>query len=124
MARLILGFLAAALWLPVLMYVTAGGHGEFWFVMIASFTVPLTLFVAAPLYYFSRRRVTFWACIKVGIALGIVGSLTFLLAIDPHTARIWAPSLLLAGFISSVVFWFVGIWKNGRLTMRSEADAS
>jgi len=124
MARLILGFLAAALWLPVLMYVTAGGHGELWFVMVASFTVPLTLFVAAPLYYFSRRRVTFWACIMVGIALGIVGSLTFLVAIDPHTARMWAPSLLLAGFISSVVFWFVGIWKNGRLTTRSEADAS
>ena len=122
MTRLILGFAAAALWLPVLMYVIAGGHGEFWFVMIASFTVPLTLFVAAPLYYFSRRRVTFWACVMVGLAIGAVGSLTFLLAINPYTARTWAPSLLLAGIISSVIFWIVAIWKNRNLTSRSRPD--
>ena len=122
MVRIVVGFLAAALWLPLLSLATSGPYGAFWFGMTAMFTVPLTLLVAVPLFYMWRRRITFWLCLVAGLAIGIIGAALFLLVTNPLAARNWAPLLIVAGVLSSVVFWATAVWRNSTLTnSRSKA---
>jgi hypothetical protein len=123
MLRLILGFAAAALWLPILSYATSGIYGGFWFGMIAFYTIPLTVLVATPLYYFNRKRVTFWLCVIAGVAVGVLGALLFLVMTNPLAALNWSPLLIGSGLLSSIVFWVVGVWKNGNLTAASRGPA-
>ena len=80
--------------------------------MITMFTAPLTLFVAVPLFYLTRKRVTFWRCVLGGLAVGAVGALLFLLTTNVLAARNWSPFLIAAGPLSSLIFWLVGVWKN------------
>jgi putative effector of murein hydrolase len=124
MTRVVLGFAVAALWLPVLLYFTAGDYGAFWLFMTASFTVPLTLFVAVPLYYFWRRRITFWRCILAGFAIGAIGALAFLAMTHPEAALNWSPGLIGSGVVTSLVFWFIAVWKNGDLGRSAESGAT
>jgi len=115
MVRLILGFTAAALWLPVLLYFAAGDYAEFWFAMTALFTVPLTVFVALPLYYFCRGRITFGRCLLAGFGIGVLGAVAFLVTTHPQAALNWSPGLIGAGVLSSIIFWAVAIWQNAAL---------
>ena len=115
MVRLILGFAAAGLWLPVLLYFAAGEYAEFWFVMTALFTIPLTVFVAVPLYYFWRAHITFGRCLLAGFGIGVVGTLAFLAMTHPEAALNGSPALIGAGVLSSVIFWAIAIWQNGAL---------
>jgi len=115
MTRVFLGFAAAALWLPLVSYFTGGVYGQFWFVMTASFTLPLTVVLAIPLFFLWRRRITFWRCLLAGLAIGLVGALAFLAMTNLAAALNWSPGLIGAGVLSSIVFWAVGIWNNGAL---------
>ena len=125
MVRIVVGFLAAALWLPLLSLATSGPYGGFWFGMTAIFTVPLTLLVAVPLFYLWRRRITFWRCLLAGLAIGIIGAALFLLVTNPLAARNWSPLLAVAGVLSSLVFWAIAVWRNPALTNnRSETADS
>ena len=107
----------------IVAYATSGIYGQFWSGMIALYTIPLTIFVAAPLYYFNRKRVTFWLCVIAGVAIGVVGSLLFLVTTNPLAALNWSPLLIGSGLLSSIVFWVVGVWKNGNLTAASRGPA-
>jgi hypothetical protein len=123
--RIVVGFLAAALWLPLFSLATSGPYGGFWFGMTAMFTVPLTLLVAVPLFYLWRRRITFWRCLLAGLAIGIIGAALFLLLTNPLAARNWSPLLIGAGVLSSLVFWAIAIWRNPSLiASRSERDSN
>lgn len=112
MTRVILGFAVAALWLPVLSYLTGGVYAEFWFVMTAAFTVPMTLFVAVPLYYRWRQRVSFVRCLLAGVVIGVIGAVAFLAMTNPQAALNWSPGVVGAGVVSSIIFWVIAIWKN------------
>ena len=112
MTRVILGFAVAALWLPVLSYLTGGVYAEFWFVMTAAFTVPMTLFVAVPLYYRWRQRVSFVRCLLAGLVIGVIGAVAFLTMTNRQAALNWSPGVVGAGVVSSIIFWVIAIWKN------------
>jgi hypothetical protein len=127
MVRIVLGFIAAALWLPVLELVAgeiSGGYGRFWFGMTAMFTVPLTVLVAVPLFYVWRRRITFWRCVFAGLVIGIIGAGLFLLTTNPLAALNWSPLLIVVGVLSSLVFWAIAVWRNPTLTVRRSEEAS
>jgi hypothetical protein len=119
MFRLISGFVITALWLPVLSLFTSGIYGNFWFWMIACYTVPLTIFVAVPLYYAMRRKINFLFCIVSGIGIGALGSLLFLAMTNWLSFLKWSPLLIFVGLVSSLLFWFVAVWKNSGLTRSS-----
>lgn len=119
MTRIVLGFIAAAMWLPLLQLIAgevAGGYGRFWFGMTAMFMVPLTVLFAVPLFYLWRRRITFWRCVFAGLATGIVGAVIFLLTTNPLAALNWSPLLIVVGVLSSLVLWVVAVLKNRALT--------
>jgi hypothetical protein len=118
--RIILGFVAAALWLPLLELLAGavtGGYGRFWFFMTAIFTVPLTILLAVPLFCLWRRRITFWRCVFAGLAIGIVGAVIFLVTTNPLAALNSSPLLIVAGVLSSLVFWVIAVWRNAALTV-------
>lgn len=115
MLRIVVAFTAAALWFPSLSYFLSGEYGPFWFLMIALYTVPLTLLVAAPLYYFNRKRITFLFCVLAGLGIGLLGALSFWSMTNRLAAQNWAPLLIGTGLVSSVLFWVIGIWRNSRL---------
>ena len=80
--------------------------------MVSSFTVPLTLLVAVPLYLRIRGQVSFLQCLGAGLVAGLIGVALFYLGTNPLAALNWGVSLVLAGLLSSVVFWLVAVWKN------------
>jgi len=126
MMRIVLGFAAAAMWLPLLQLMAgelADGYGLFWFGMTAMFMVPLTVLVAVPLFYVWRRRITFWRCVFAGLVIGIVGAVIFLLTTNPLAALNWSPLLILVGVLSSLVFWVVAVWRNPALTAEASNAA-
>lgn len=109
-----MGFLAAALWLPLVLFFISGEYGGFWFAMVAYFTIPLTGCVAVPLFpVFNRRsNVGIVACLLFGFAIGLVGVLLFRLITNQQAMLGWALSLVLSGVLSGFVFWVAGVWKN------------
>jgi hypothetical protein len=115
--RLVCGLFVAALWLPVLLLATSGPYGKFWFLMTAFYTVPLTLIVAAPLVYFFRHRLSLLSCLACGLGVGFLGALTFLSTTNYLAALNWGPALIVSGVVSSLLFWIVGVWGNGGLTI-------
>ena len=122
MFRLVLAFMVAALWLPLLAVAVSPSFVESMAALVAALTVPLTLFVAVPTYWFFRRRVGLLACMTAGAAIGAIGCLLFWAATNTLAALNWAPLLLGAGLVSSLLFWFVGLWRNERLVWaRTEA---
>jgi hypothetical protein len=123
MVRIVLGFMAAALWLPLLELATSRIYGGFWFGMTAMFTVPLTLLVAVPLFYLWRRQITLWRCLLAGLAIGIIGAVVFLVTTNPLAALNWSPLLVVVGVLSSVVFWVTAVWRNPTLTVTRDAEA-
>lgn len=112
MIRVVLGFVVAALWLPAVLYFTDRTYGQFLFVMSAIFTVPLVLFVAVPLYYVWRRRITFGRCLASGFVIGALGALAFLAMTNPQAAFNWSPGLISAGAVTSIIFWAIAVWKR------------
>lgn len=123
MKRLFLGFCCAALSMPTFVYlvgIVKGGSAHIAFIMTALFTMPLTFFVAVPLYFFARSQITFLRCILFGATIGLFGAL-----IDYYWTRNFlaakniAPIMIGFGIVSSAVFWIVGIWKNNNLTKQS-----
>lgn len=112
--------------MPTFLYlvgIVKGGSADLAFIMTALFTIPLTLFIAVPLYFFVRSQITLWRCILFGATIGLIGALVdyywtgnFLAAIN------MAPVMIGFGVASSAVFWIVGIWKNNNLTLRSAGD--
>jgi len=116
--RLIGGLIVAALWLPVLLYVISRGWEKtFSFLIVAYYTVPLTLLVATPLMYFMRKHLTLGRCLLVGFLLGALGALTFWSPYSLKAMWNWGPLLVAAGVMSSLLFWIVGVWRNSDLTI-------
>src|SRR5262245_3044048 len=115
--RLIYGLVVAGLWLPVLLFFTSGPYGKFWFVMTGCFTVPVTAVLAAPLVFVFRYRLSLQLCLACGLGAGVLGTLIFLATTNPLAARNWAPAFVLTGLVSSLLFWGVGVWRNGGLTI-------
>ena len=109
--RFLLGLVAAALWLPLLLLATSGRYGMFWFVMVSPFTILLTL-VAAPIAFLFRRNLSLLVCVVAGVVAGGIGVLLFWLATNPLAAGNWAPLLVVAGLLSGLVFWAVGVRGN------------
>ena len=115
MARLIVGFVVAALWLPALTFALSEAYWNmFWAGAVGAFTVPLTLLVALPLFLILRRRywLRFWHYAIFGLSVGVVGAAVFWLTTNGLAALNWLPVFLIAGLVSSVVFWVVGVWRN------------
>lgn len=119
MSRIILGFIVAAFWLPLLL--SFSEYGEFWFRMVLLFTAPIIIIFGVPLFilFYSKRNISFMLCAISGIALGLVGCVLFLLLSNTLTAYNVAPLFTLSGLLSGIIFWFVGVWKNDTLTRRS-----
>jgi len=112
-ARIVLGFIAAALWLPGLLYILASSPAEeFAARPPLLFTVPLTVFFAVPAFLFLKKRPSFLLCVSAGAAIGGIGALLFLLTTHLEAALNWAPALIGCGLVSSVLFWLVAIWRN------------
>jgi hypothetical protein len=86
MARIVIGFLAAALWLPALGHVLDEQMGPFWAIMFGPYTAPLTLLIAVPSLYFMRRKITLLRCVVTGAGIRLVGALTFI--INPLAFRV------------------------------------
>jgi hypothetical protein len=117
--QITVGLVVAALWLQCVLYFTSGGYAQFWFFMVAPFSVSLTALVAAPLVYLFRRRISFTLCCGFGLTIGLLGSLLFLATTNPLAALHWSPAFLLVGLSSSIIFWSVGVWRNRDLTIGS-----
>ncbi len=124
MSRLVAGFIAGALWMPAFAYFADREYGMVMTVMIAIFTVPLTLFVAAPLYYLFRNKIGLWTCMAFGVVIGLIGAGIFGATTHYEAFVRWAPLLVGAGWLSSMIFWFVGIWRNPNLTLNSTRTPS
>lgn len=119
MKRLILGLIFAALWLPTLAFFTSGIYGRFWFSMTAAFTVALTVFVAVPLYWVLRKKANLLVCAIAGVLVGLVGSVVFSLTANFSGLVFlnWSPAMIVAGLMSGMIFWFVGLWRNDNLVL-------
>ena len=117
MIRLTLGFISAALWLPLLLIIISGKYGEFWFGVVSFLTVPLTVFVAVPLYIALHKkiRIGLVACITIGFTIGFIGVLLFFFMTHYQAAINWAPSLIVIGTLSGFIFWLVGIYRNEKI---------
>jgi hypothetical protein len=115
--RLGCGLLVAALWLPVVLYFTSGPYAKFGFFITAFYTVPLTLFVAAPLVYLLRYCLSLALCLASGLAIGVAGTLMVLATTNRLFAWNASLVLMLCGLVSSLIFWVVGVWRNGGLTI-------
>jgi hypothetical protein len=83
--------------------------------MTAAFTVPLTLFIAAPLCYVWRRRITFLRCLVAGFVIGALGALAFLVMTNAQAALNWSPGLIGAGVVTSIIFWAIAVWNNSNI---------
>ena len=118
-SRLVAGLIVAAFWFPVCLYFRDDRYGPLGFILAASFTVPITLFVAAPLVYFLRGRLSFWLCCVLGVVLGSLGLVPNMLAGNWGAARNIGLTMMLVGLVSSMLFWVVGVWRNGDLTCAS-----
>jgi hypothetical protein len=115
--RLIGGLLVAALWLPALLYIVSRGwEREFSFLIVAYYTIPLTLLVAGPLVYIQRKKLTLVRCLTVGLLLGTLGAFTFWSPYSLKAMFNWGPVLMFVGVISSLLFWVVSVWRNRDLT--------
>jgi hypothetical protein len=112
MIRLILGFVVAALWLPILAMAVSPAFSMAG--LIAAFTIPLTLFVAVPSYWHFRKSVGLKICLLNGVVIGILGILLFWVITNRLAAINWAPLLIATSVISSLLFWLIGLWKNER----------
>jgi hypothetical protein len=121
LARLVAGFIAAAGWLPL---VILFAHRELWqfgFLMVLFFTVPFTL-LAIPFVYLARRHLSLLVCGACGALFGLVGAVALLAGTNPFAAphglivREVASTMGL-GFVSGLLFWVIGIWRNSGLTI-------
>ena len=115
MTRLIVGFVVAALWLPALAFALSESYWNvFWASAVGAFTVPVTLLVALPLFVILRRRyrLRFWHYAIYGLSIGAVGAAAFSLTTNGLAALNWLPVFLIAGLVSSMAFWVVGVWRN------------
>jgi hypothetical protein len=122
MKRLILAFIVAAFWAPLLSTLTSESYFRVQaFILVALFTVPLTLFVAVPLYCVVRKKIALRLCTLFGIGIGSIGALLFLLMTNLEAFLKFAPLHILTGLISSLLFWLVGIWRNQNLTIDSKS---
>lgn len=111
--RVVFGFLVAALWLPVVTYLRAPTPGEEFFARAPLvLTVPLTLFVAVPVFLVLKQRASFLVCVLAGAVVGAVGAILFLLVTNWEAGINWAAALVGCGVISSVLFWLVAIWRS------------
>ena len=113
LARIVLAFIAAALWLPALVYLRAQTPAEMFgarFPLLL--TVPLTIFVAVPAFLAMRARVSLVLCAAMGMAIGALGALLFLLTTHWEAAVNWAPAFFGCGLVSSLLFWVIGVWRN------------
>lgn len=120
--RIIGGLIVAALWLPCLLYVMSRGwERKVSSLIVACYSVPLTLLVAAPFVYFLRRKLTLVRCLTVGLLLGTLAALTLWSPYSPKAMFNWGPLQVLAGVVSSLLFWAVGVWRNHDLT-HAESD--
>ena len=113
MLRVVLGFLVAALWLPVFTYLQAPTPADEFFARAPLvLTVPLTLFVAVPMFLMLKQHASFLVCVLSGAVVGAIGALLFMLVTHWEAGINWAPALVGCGVISSVLFWVVAIWRS------------
>jgi len=124
MVRILGGLLAAALWLPVIEYLSGGGYGAFWAVSTGLFTVPLTLLVATPFVFFSRHNLSLARCAISGLTVGAVGAVLFAACTNIQAGLNWAPLLIGCGVVSGLVFWLAGVWRNPAITFASSRRAN
>ncbi len=122
MVRLILGFVSAAMWLPVYLYFTTGAERQWTFVLTCAFTVPLTAFVAAPAFYFVRRHVDLLLCTAFGAFIGALCSIMFVNTFADMQSAVDKILMFMAiGLFSSLLFWAIGVWGNRCLIFNSTA---
>ena len=121
LARLIAGFIAAAGWLPLVILFQRREMWQFGFLMVLFFTVLLTL-LAIPFVYLARRHLSLLVCAVFGALFGLVGAVALLAGTNPFAAPHWlivreVASLMGLGFVSGLLFWTIGIWRNSGLTI-------
>jgi hypothetical protein len=123
MGRLIAGFLAAAIWLPLLILLQ---RGLTWpgAVLVLLYATPMTL-LAAPIVYLLRRRLSLVLCGIFGTLFGLVGAIGLMgtnpLAAPRELAMLRLGRFGLIGLISGALFWVVGVYRNDRLTIARAA---
>jgi hypothetical protein len=121
LARLVAGFIAAAVWLPLVFLFERREMWQFGFLMVLFFTVPLTL-LAIPFVYLLRRHLSLLVCAACGALFGLVGAVALLAGTNPFAAPHWlivreVASTMGLGFVSGLLFWAIGIWHNSGLTI-------
>ena len=114
-ARVVLGFVVAALWLPAI-GLFMDWYSGVWARASTLLSVPLTVFVAVPIYLVVRKRISFLICAFAGVGIGALGALPWALDGNTRAAMNLAPILMVVGFISSILFWLIAVWKNGPRT--------
>ena len=115
MLRIFVGFLVAALWLPLIGLLSGSYEGQFFAGTAAVFTVPLTIGFALPIYgffYYSKVAPAWWVCMAIGACIGCVGAIALGTMSNKLAGWNAVPGFILIGVVSAVIFWAIGIRKN------------
>lgn len=121
MLRILIGFLVAALWLPLLGLLGFSWEGTFFAGAAALFTVPLTFGFALPihlLFQYVKVLPSWWACMTIGAVAGAVGALTFGGLSNSLSGWVTLPGFALVGVVSALIFWVIAIRKNSSAIVR------
>ena len=114
MVRIIVGFVSAALVMPLIGYIFGGKYNYFWFSMILYFSLFSVLIFGVPLFYLNRKFINLKKCLIFGAVIGSVASLVL---INTGTNFfIYLALFNFCGILSSFVFWVVAVRNNANLT--------
>lgn len=116
MRRVLLGLLVCSLAYPALMLSSGGEFRVGAALWVAMFTVGATILVGLPLlgWFFRRRWLSWWQFLLGGAACGAVAAIPFAVAGWVPFAAVGA-AFVLIGAGHGLVFWFIAVFRNGRL---------
>lgn len=125
MLRILLGFIYAALWFPIAVfiftqYVSHSNEGVTAFLFSLSITGPAVL-ISMPIFYLIRHHkpIQLLDCLLAGLLIPILILIGFGTVTSFAIATPLAPLCIGVGLISAFIFWIVGLRRNARATALS-----
>ena len=115
MLKILLGFISAALWFPIAVfiftqYVSHSNEGVTAFLFSLSITGPAVL-MSMPIFYLIQHHkpIHLVDCLLAGLVIPILILIGFGTVTNFAIATPLAPLCIGVGLISSIIFWFVGV---------------